>query len=349
MNKKKIYWSLQILGWSFYAVVNIIVANIVLGNQNTTAIWYFPLITEAVFFLLATHFFRYVVKLLKWINLSIGALSPRVIFSSIIIGFSIYLLRIGVSFILGLYGSESLSLANVLGNTFSNTLVVFIWSLFYFIFQYFDRYNKSLKHEAEFHQMELNNLKSQLNPHFIFNSLNSIRALVDENPIKSKTAITQLSNILRNSLTTDQNKVARFEDEIKIVKDYLSLETIRYEERLQTEMVIHPKSYDYNIPPLMLQTLVENGIKHGISKLKRGGGLRIHTTIDNNQLKIQIRNTGKLISKKVGVIQLKGLGISNTKKRLKLIFGKEAHFRIINEKPNTVLTEIILPKVQERR
>ncbi|MDH5367584.1 MAG: histidine kinase [Cyclobacteriaceae bacterium] len=345
MNKNKFYWSLQILGWSFYAIINIIVANIVLGNQGTVAIWYFPLITEAVFFLLATHFFRFISKRLKWIYLSIGLLSIRVVLSSIIIGSSIYLLRIGVSFVLDLYGSESLSLANILGNTFPNTLVVFIWSLFYFIFQYFDRYNKSLKHEAELHQMELNNLKSQLNPHFIFNSLNSIRALVDENPIKSKTAITQLSNILRNSLTTDQNKVARFEDEIKIVKDYLSLETIRYEERLQTEVVIHPKSYDYYIPPLMLQTLVENGIKHGISKLKGGGSLSIHTTIDNDQLKIQIRNTGKLTSQNIDGINVRGLGISNTKKRLKLIFNNKAHFRIINETPNTVLTEIILPKV----
>ena len=119
-------------------------------------------------------------------------------------------------------------------------------------------------------EIELNNLKSQLNPHFIFNALNSIRALVDENPSKSKQAINQLSNILRNSLASDKKGLTKFEDELKIVKDYLGLESIRFEERLKTEFDIHPDSQKFLVPPLMIQTLVENGIKHGISKLTAG-------------------------------------------------------------------------------
>ncbi len=79
-----------------------------------------------------------------------------------------------------------------------------LWSVLYFTYQYFERYNKALKYEASIIQIELNNLKSQLNPHFIFNALNSIRALVDENPKKSKQAINQLSNILRNSLVSEK-------------------------------------------------------------------------------------------------------------------------------------------------
>ncbi|MDH5475994.1 MAG: histidine kinase [Cyclobacteriaceae bacterium] len=347
MNKTKFYWGFQLVGWSFYVIVNIIVATIVVGNENTTLIWYFPLISEAFFFIIATHFFRFFIKRYKWMNLPIAFLSYRVVFVSIIIGVLVYLLRIGISYTLDLYDPRLLSLANLLGNALPNAFVVFSWSLIYIIFQYFDRYNKSLKHQAAFHQMELDNLKSQLNPHFIFNSLNSIRALVDENPKKSKKAITQLSNILRNSLTSDQKKVARFEDEIKMVKDYLSLETIRYEERLQTKVVIHPESYDYTVPPLMIQTLVENGIKHGVAKLKKGGVISIITTLDKGKLKIQIRNTGELISKNENILHSKGLGIANTKKRLKLIYGDKAYFEIKNENANTVLTELILPKEQE--
>ena len=126
-------------------------------------------------------------------------------------------------------------------------------------------------------EIELNNLKSQLNPHFIFNALNSIRALVDENPSKSKQAINQLSNILRNSLASDKKGLTKFEDEIKIVKDYLGLESIRFEERLKTEFEIHPESQKFLVPPLMIQTLVENGIKHGISKLTPGGVIQLKT------------------------------------------------------------------------
>ena len=134
-------------------------------------------------------------------------------------------------------------------------------------------------------EIELNNLKSQLNPHFIFNALNSIRALVDENPSKSKQAINQLSNILRNSLASDKKGLTKFEDELKIVKDYLGLESIRFEERLKTEFEIHPDSQKFLVPPLMIQTLVENGIKHGISKLTPGGVIQLKTFVDNNHLK----------------------------------------------------------------
>src|SRR5690606_9097471 len=139
----------------------------------------------------------------------------------------------------------------------------FIWTMIYLTFHYFERYNKSLKYEAAAREIELSNLRSQLNPHFIFNALNSIRALVDEDPAKSKEAITQLSGILRNSLMVDRQRLVAFSDEVNTVQDYLALESIRYEERLETRLDLDPQSAKYLIPPLMIQTLVENGIKHG--------------------------------------------------------------------------------------
>jgi two-component system, LytTR family, sensor kinase len=191
-------------------------------------------------------------------------------------------------------------------------------------------------------EIELKNLKSQLNPHFIFNALNSIRALVDENPAKSKQAINQLSNILRSSLASDKKGLTKFDDELKIVKDYLGLESIRFEERLKTEFDIHPESQNFLVPPLMIQTLVENGIKHGISKLTQGGVVQVKTSILNRKLKIHIRNSGHLIN---GAKRSKtGLGLKNTIQRLKLIYGDDASFRIVNENDNFVLTEIIIPQ-----
>jgi two-component system LytT family sensor kinase len=194
-------------------------------------------------------------------------------------------------------------------------------------------------------EIELNNLKNQLNPHFIFNALNSIRALVDENPNKSKQAINQLSNILRNSLTFEKKGLTKFEDEMKIVKDYLGLESIRFEERLKTELDIHPDSNNFLVPPFMIQTLVENGIKHGISKLTQGGVIQVKTLADKNRLKIQIRNSGQLVN---GIRRGRGAGtgIANTKHRLKLLYGEEASFRIVNENNNFVLTEIHIPKTR---
>jgi two-component system LytT family sensor kinase len=188
----------------------------------------------------------------------------------------------------------------------------------------------------------LNNLKSQLNPHFIFNALNSIRALVDENPLKSKEAINQLSNILRNSLVTEKRGLTSFDEELKIVKDYLGLESIRFEERLQTEFDIDRESNQFLVPPLMIQTLVENGIKHGISKLTEGGIIQLKTRVDNDYLKIYIRNSGKF-NLNGSTQNSNGLGLENTRQRLRLIYGDEASFRILTENDNFVLTEIIIP------
>lgn len=243
---------------------------------------------------------------------------------------------------LGLFVGDDLEPSTIFVTLISTFLIYFVWALFYFIYHYFERYNSALKYEALKNEIELNNLKSQLNPHFIFNALNSIRALVDENPVKSKDAITQLSSILRSSLVINRNKLTRFSDELNTVKDYLDLETIRFEERLSTKFDIDPNSRKFTVPPLMIQTLVENGIKHGISKLKSGGEISVSTQVKDSILHIKIRNNGQLPHQKLN--GTKGFGVENTKQRLKLLYGNQATFKIHNEDENTVLTEISIPE-----
>ncbi|MCK6649086.1 MAG: histidine kinase, partial [Bacteroidia bacterium] len=225
------------------------------------------------------------------------------------------------------------------------SFVLFFWSLIYFLVHYIENYKKAeienLKWSASINEIELNKLKSQLNPHFMFNAMNSIRALVDENPGKSKEAITQLSNILRNTLQMGKNKVIPFDEELRIINDYLALEAIRYEERLKVSMDIHPESKQFQIPPLMIQTLVENAIKHGISKLTKGGIIEIQTKIEKEQLIIKIKNSGQLQNTNESD---SGYGIKNTLQRLQLLYGKDANMSIRNLDNEFVLTELIIPK-----
>ena len=136
----------------------------------------------------------------------------------------------------------------------------------------------------------------------------------------------------------------KFEDELKIVKDYLGLESIRFEERLKTEFEIDPESRDFLVPPLMIQTLVENGIKHGISQLTAGGMIQMKTAVRNDRLNIQIRNSGQYLNGARRNSQ--GLGLENTKQRLKLIYGDKASFRILTENDTFVLTEIEIPHLR---
>jgi LytS/YehU family sensor histidine kinase len=265
---------------------------------------------------------------------------------SLLLGLIYYFLRIPLSLLLGIYDKNVLfDPISIWGLSSVYAVIFFLWYVLYFTFHYFDQYNKGLKYEASMVQIELNNLKSQLNPHFIFNALNSIRALVDENPLKSKQAINQLSTILRSSLASDKNGLTKFADELKIVRDYLGLEGIRFEERLKAEFEIDPDSNRFYVPPLMIQTLVENGIKHGISRLTEGGVIQLQTVVDRDRLKIRIRNSGRLVNgERSG---MSGIGLKNTVQRLKLIYGDEASFRIVNEKDNFVLTEIIIPQKQK--
>src|SRR5690606_21948627 len=161
--------------------------------------------------------------------------------------------------------AEDFKILVVLANIFLAFLLFALWFVMYFLVHFLDNYNTSLKYEAKINEIRLNHLKSQLNPHFIFNALNSVRALVDEDPIKPKTAITRISNMLRFSLMMDKKQTIEFGEELNTVKDYLELESIRFEERLEVVYHIEDESYSYKIPPMMLQTIVENGIKHGVS------------------------------------------------------------------------------------
>ena len=224
------------------------------------------------------------------------------------------------------------------------TLLYVIWATIYFLYHYLESNNRSLKYEAAMNEMYLNQLKAQLNPHFIFNALNSVRALVDEDPSKAKIAITQLSNILRNSLIMDKKKVISFIDELNTVKAYLALESIRFEERLSVSYDIDPNSYEFQIPPMMLQTLVENAIKHGVSNLVEGGNIEIITIIKDSMLSLKIRNSGQYLNgiKKPG--KKGGYGLSNTKERLQLIYGSQASFDIYNENDKFVVTEVKIPQ-----
>ena len=277
---------------------------------------------------------------MEWLKLPTTELVPKLLLGIIVLSITVYILRIGVSYVLDLYGPDMFSLINILGNVMANTFVLIIWASIYFTFHYYEKSTQSLKYEVAMNEMKLNQLKAQINPHFIFNALNSIRALVDEEPSKSKTAINHLSNILRSSLVLDKKKLTSLKEELATTKDYLALESIRFEERLQTEFNIDPKTKNVEVPPMMLQTLVENGIKHGIAKLKGGGRVCVDSRIELGEMILEIRNTGHYHNNK---IKGTGQGLRNSRQRLELIYGETANLEIINEDENTVLATVKIP------
>ena len=233
--------------------------------------------------------------------------------------------------------------AVTLSGAFYFSLFFFIWNLIYFLYHFVTKSQRqqfdTLKLESMVKELELKTIKAHINPHFIFNSLNSIRALIDENPGRARNAITELSNILRSSMQTDKMEAVPFERELNIVKDYLALENMRFEDRLKVEYEIDEDTLDQPVPPMMLQTLVENAIKHGISKQISGGTVKVVSDFKDNYHELAVQNTGKLNGKMNG----EGFGLPSTLSRLSLLYGEKAIFNIKQLTPDIVEARVLLP------
>lgn len=290
-----------------------------------------------------SHGYREIIIRFQWLELTITRMIPRFLLGSIGIAIIFQILYSGVTFLL--FSNPNRLAIGFVVQEFAGFVVLFLlWSLIYFFYHFFKNYKqeeiKNLKWEASINEIELNKLKSQLNPHFIFNSMNSIRALVDENPSKAKMGITQLSNILRSNLLMGRQKLIPFENELKLVKDYLAIESFRYEERLKIEFDIDETQPNFLVPPLMIQTIVENGIKHGISTLPKGGHLKIKSSVKNDLVSLEVINSGQYDP---SISPDTGFGLANSTERLKLIFGNQAELEIRNLNDSEVITIIRLP------
>ncbi len=231
----------------------------------------------------------------------------------------------------------------ILSNSFSFFVYYFIWNAIYFMYHYISKSRKqqldTLRLESLVKELELQTIKAHINPHFIFNSLNSIRALVDENPTRARAAVTELSNILRSSMQSDKMETVAFEKELNIVKDYLALENMRFEDRLKIEYDVDEDTLDQPVPPMMLQTLVENAIKHGISKQIKGGTVKVISDFKDNFHELVVQNTGYLN----GYRNSEGFGLSSTTNRLNLLYGDRARFEIKQMSPSTVEARVNKP------
>jgi two-component system LytT family sensor kinase len=331
----KTYWICQTVGWLFYILVNLISYQAT-SNANIKDYILFSAMFPAGIFI--THLFRYVIQRTNLLRANFVYQVITIIVSSLVEATLISLINVLLLKTLGFQNQYQLYLQSLVWNILNFSAVFFAWNIIYFGYHYFSNFKRAeidnLRLEAAAKESELNSLKAQLNPHFMFNSMNSIRALVDEDPIKAKQAVTQLSNILRNSLLMNKNKEIAIAEEMSLVRDYLDLEKIRYEERLSFELSIDPKTEHLMVPPLIIQGQVENAIKHGISKLETGGKITVSSKLWDSTLLISITNTGQLNHERSAT----GLGFANSLQRLQLMYGKKAEINI-RENTNTKIVE----------
>lgn len=219
-----------------------------------------------------------------------------------------------------------------------NTISFFIFLMSKIYLQLKSSQLKQLRLEANLKESQLNTLKGQINPHFMFNSLNNIRGLILEDTEKSREMITRLSEMLRYSLTkNDMNSIA-IVDELEMVDNYIAISKIQMEERLTFEKNILLDTEEILIPPMIIQMLVENAVKHGIAKIKKGGTISLNIKKLSDNLLIEVINPGKLNDNSSST----KLGVKNIKERLTLLYKKNAFFNL-KEKNNLVIATIQIP------
>lgn len=200
-------------------------------------------------------------------------------------------------------------------------------------------YRRAEIRKGQLASAHLEALQSRLQPHFLFNTLNTIAGLVHKTPDKAESVLTMLSDLLRFSLENSTEMQVPLERELEFIQKYLTIMQVRYEERVQYDLQIAPDTRAAFIPTLLLQPIVENAIKYGIEPNPDGGRIHIRTAHDGNSLRLTVINTGSILPRTEELAE--GTGLSNTRARLREFFGDAASLSLTNSKDVTV--EIAIP------
>ena len=326
MKTRIAYWSCQAAGWGMYAAMGLSMATRQVGWQFHIAASY---VLFALYSIALTDILRRAIKRRGTLDdltlLKLGGLLLTVVLIAAVQAFLATAVDIAFAGAQSFFVQQrGFSLSIWMSASGANV----IWLLFYIALTASRRYReKEVRLQLALREAELRALEAQINPHFLFNCLNSIRALVVENPSVAQDMLTRFANILRYNLNRDLDHTVPLANELAVVSDYLALETVRFEDRLRVKLAIDPDAARARIPPMLLQMLVENALKHGIAPLPEGGELSIRAALEKDALAIEVRNPGRLAESNGDGTQV---GLKNTRERLRILYGGRATLDLRN-------------------
>jgi hypothetical protein len=340
LSKNSAYWTCQVIGWGAYSGVGLWSAAEQIGWRPALIFNYILYFSYSI---ALTDQLRREVHRRHWRSASAGRVWGRFLVAAAAIGAIQTFLITAVDLALEGRNSGFTHLSPVLFTLLGTTAVTVVWVVFYVGFT-----GKRLHDEKRaelllaLREAELRALEAQINPHFLFNCLNSIRGLVVENPPRAQDMITRLANILRHNLRDDVQHTVPLSSEVDAVADYLALESARFDDRLRVQCSVSPDAGSIPVPSMLLQTLVENAVKHGIAPRPAGGDLAIRATLDPGWLKVEVENTGHLTDPTVDAPRM---GLSNTRGRLRILYGDRATLELANREDRVIATvRIPLPE-----
>jgi two-component system, LytTR family, sensor histidine kinase AlgZ len=330
-NKNIAYWLCQIVGWGSYTGFGIWITAQSRGwNVGLAVNWTIFFLT----ILLLTHLLRRQIRQRQWLNLPLRKSAPRLIAASILVGLCSSLQ------VIGLDAGTARALENlpaVLSITFGLLGMCIMWTLLYVAIT---SNRRAVEMRAGLREAQLRALEGQVNPHFLFNSLNTIRGMIVEDPAIAQDMVTRLANILRYNLDREKTSTAPLQREIEIAADYLAIESIRFDDRLTVRMEIQAAAAQAQVPSMLIQTLVENAVKHGIGTRTEGGEIVIRASVRSGALALEIVNSGQLSAPSERSTQI---GLSNARERLQLLYGDQATLRLENRGNANVAAMVTIP------
>jgi len=358
-DRRRLFWILQLAGWAGWGLFGkYLYTRAALEDVPPNYALYVALIT--VIGIVITVGLRYLYRFLWDRNLLIRALG--FIGGSALAGFVWIRCR---SFIYGNWfehakdmtewldkvgaAAELYEKVSYMEGYFSSLTVMVAWSIFYFSIKYYRAFQEiqasALKSAAMAHEAQLKMLRYQLNPHFLFNTLNAISTLILERQIDlANRMVSKMSSFLRYSLDNDPMQKITLEQELTALQLYLDIEKVRFEDRLNLQLDIEEQARSALIPSLLLQPLVENAIKYGIAPKEGPGHLRIAARVFAGDLLLELSDDGPGADLVEGRIpEGKGVGLSNTRERLKELYGNRHSFRLKDNEPHGLTINIRIP------
>lgn len=345
-NTISLYWKCQLIGWG---TVSLYWAyNVYFRDNYGVPLTILNYILDVTFGIIPTIFYRKIAKDFNWNDLSIRQLVGRIVPAILLISIAFTLLmnlkwysywhfiaKDEMDFIPTLIHWNPIFITGL--------RMMSIWVLAYHLYHYYHKQIRTAKQNAELaiiaKQAQLDNLSAQLNPHFLFNSLNSIKSLVIENPTIARRAVDLLSDLLRTSLYGKDQKYISIANELSLVNDYVELEKVRFEERLDISINVEKELESALIPPLSIQLLVENAIKHGIDKKIEGGQIELLVKEESGFIHIKVKNPGTLKNNEAS----SGLGLKNLTDRLALQYNGAASFNLTESGKGSITATLLIP------
>ncbi|WP_420455479.1 sensor histidine kinase [Rubrivirga sp.] len=352
ISRTRLYWICQLAGWALGLGAFLLLVALTggfIGPTLTPAAIVYSLVLVYGLGVGGTHAVHVVAVRRGWLDLPLRALAPRLVVAVVVAAVAAVAVSTALSMAveplinpLAEHPEPFPSLAVFFSNVLSTIPAFLAWAAVYALIvtglRLSDAERDRLRLRATLAEGRMRALEYQLNPHALFNALNTVRALILEDPAEARRAVTLLSGLLRRTLAAGREATHALADELELVRTTLAIEAIRFEDRLRVRLDVPTETRDLAVPALLVQTLVENAVKHGVARCREGGEVSVEARVEDGRLTLRVENPLADGPRPEGT----GTGLANARERLGLLYGDDARLALDLDGDRAVAT-VTLP------